>query len=101
MIIRDFNIDDHDSVCEVALASWNAAYSQRYTIDQIEELVKDWYSKKNHLGMIQLIKNQSLFYKFLLIDQKIVGFYLGDVKESSLNRLYIHPAYFYKGYGTV
>ncbi len=80
MIIREFNIDDHDSVCEVALASWKAAYSQRYTIDQIDEIVKDWYSKENHLGMIPLIKNQSLFFKVLLIDQMIVGFWLGDVK---------------------
>ncbi len=51
--------------------------------------------------MIPLIKNQSLFYKVLLIDQKIVGFCLGDIKESSLKRLYTHPDYFYKGYGTI
>jgi ribosomal protein S18 acetylase RimI-like enzyme len=101
MIIRDFTIDDHDSVCEVALSSWKVTYSQRYTVDQIEKIIKDWYSKDNHLGMIPRIKDKSLFFKLLLIDQKIVGFCLGDIKESSLNRLYIQPECFNKGYGTL
>ena len=101
MKIRDFNIDDHDSVCEVALASWKAAYSKRYTSKQIEEIIKEWYSKENHLGMIQRIKNQSLFFKVIEVNSKIVGFCLGDIEESKLSRLYIHPDYFNKGYGTL
>ncbi len=100
MIIRDFTINDHDSVCEVALASWKVAYSKRYTSKQIEDIIKDWYSKENHLGMIQRIKNQSLFFKVIEVNSKIIGFCLGDIEESKLSRLYIHPDYFNKGYGT-
>jgi ribosomal protein S18 acetylase RimI-like enzyme len=100
MIIRDFTINDHDSVCEVALASWEVAYSKRYTIDQITEIIKDWYSKEYHLGMIQNIKNQSLLFKVVEVEKMIIGFCLGDIKESMLSRLYIHPDYINKGYGT-
>jgi len=101
MIIRDFTINDHDSVCEVALASWKVAYSKRYTKDKIEEKIKDWYSKENHLGMIQSIEDQSLFFKVIEVDKKIIGFCLGDIKKSKLSRLYIHPDYFNQGYGTL
>ena len=101
MIIRSFTIDDHNSVCEVALASWKAAYSKRYTSDQIENILKDWYSKENHLGMIKNINNQSLFFNVLEVENKIIGFCLGDINESKLSRLYIHPDYFNKGYGTL
>ena len=100
MIIRDFYINDHESVCEVALASWKVAYSKRYTNDQIDEILKDWYSKENHLGMIQSIKDQSLFFKVVEVENRIIGFCLGDIKESKLSRLYIQPDYINKGYGT-
>ena len=101
MIIRDFTIDDHASVCEIALDSWKVAYSKRYTNKQIEEKIKDWYNKENHLGMISRINNRSLFFKVIEANNKIVGFCLGDITESKLSRLYVHPDYFNKGYGTL
>ena len=101
MIIRDFTIDDHASVCEIVLDSWKVAYSKRYTNKQIEEKIKDWYNKENHLGMISRINNQSLFFKVIEANNKIVGFCLGDITESKLSRLYVHPDYFNKGYGTL
>lgn len=100
MIIRDFTINDHDSVYELALASWKVAYSKRYTNDQIEEIINEWYSKKNHLGMIPKISDHSLFFKVIECNDKIIGICLGNIKESTLDRLYIHPDYFNKGYGT-
>ena len=100
MIIRDFTINDHNSVCEIALASWKVAYSQRYTSDQIEEIIKDWYSKENHLGMIPNISDHFLFFKVVEFNNRIIGVCLGNIKESKLDRLYIHPDYFNKGYGT-
>ena len=34
------------------------------------------------------------------VKSKIIGFCLGNFEESKLSRLYIHPDYFNKGYGT-
>jgi ribosomal protein S18 acetylase RimI-like enzyme len=99
MEVRDFTIDDQDSVYATALESWKVAYSQRYTANQIEEIVKDWYSKENHLGMISHIKNGSLFFKVLVDHNSIIGFILGDINKAQLSRLYIDPNHFHKGYG--
>ncbi len=51
--------------------------------------------------MIKNINNQSLFFNVLEVENKIIGFCLGDINESKLSRLYIHPDYFNKGYGTL
>jgi ribosomal protein S18 acetylase RimI-like enzyme len=101
MEIRDFTIHDHDSVCRIALESWKAAYSQRYSDNKIEDIIKDWYSIQNHSGMIPLIKNGALFFKVLIIHNSIIGFVLGDINKAQLNRLYIDPTYFHNGYGKI
>ena len=101
MEIRDFTIDDHDSVYETALESWKVAYSERYSINQIEDIIKDWYSIENHYGMIPLIKNGSLFFKVLIIHNFIKGFILGEITKAQLNPLYIDPGYFHNGYGKI
>jgi len=99
MEIRDFTIDDHDSVYKIALESWKVAYSERYSINEIENIIKDWYSINNHSGMIPLINNGSLFFKVLVRNNCIIGFILGDIINAKLNRLYITPQYFQNGYG--
>jgi Acetyltransferases len=101
MEIRDFNIEDHDSVYLVALESWKVAYSQRYSNDEIIEILKDWYSKENHQGMIKRIYDKSFIFKVLLIDNYLVGFILGDCTGCKLHRLYIHPEHFHNGYGSI
>ena len=101
MEIRDFIIDDHDSVYQIALESWKIAYSKRYSSNQIEEIVRDWYSRENHIGMIPLIQNGSLLFKVLLINKAITGFILGEINKGQLNRLYINPQHFHRGYGKI
>jgi len=101
MEIRNFTIADHDSVYQIALESWKAAYSKRYSNNQIEEIIIDWYSKENHFGMIPLIQNGLLFFKVVLVNNTIIGFILGDIKRGQLNRLYINPHSFHQGYGTL
>ena len=94
MEIRDFTIEDHDSVCKIALQSWKVAYLERYSVHQIENIIKEWYAIKNHSGMIPHIKNGSLFYKVLIIHNLITGFILGEITIAQLNRLFIDPNFF-------
>ena len=101
MEIRDFTIEDHDSVCKIALQSWKVAYLERYSVHQIDNIIKEWYSIENHSGMIPLIKNGSLFFKVLIIHNSIKGFILGEITKAQLNRLYIDPDYFHNGYGKI
>jgi ribosomal protein S18 acetylase RimI-like enzyme len=101
MEIRDFIIEDHDSLYTIALESWKVAYSQRYSEQEIIKIINDWYSKENHLGMINKIIDKSLFFKVLLIDNEIVGYCLGDLIDCKLHRLYIHPSQFNNGYGSL
>ncbi len=101
MEIRDFALNDHDSVYQIALDSWNIAYTKRYSNKQIEDIINNWYSFENHSGMIPLIASGQLFYKVILVDGLVIGFILGECNTCKLNRLYLSPHYIHNGYGTV
>lgn len=100
MLIRDFNLNDHEQVFTVAKDSWMLAYSSTYPIDILNNRLNDWYSFQNHKGMIDDIKSGKLYFKVYTDNEQILGFITGNITDAFLARLYITPSEIKKGIGS-